>query len=101
MLLIMILNTTFTKSFANVIDDDIELVQIANNMSNDNIPSTLMIFLQVTKNQILPILYIIGLIIYLKKSKSSKKKKIMVSLISYLIAGTIYVILDAIVKNYM
>ena len=41
---------------------------------------------------LLPIILLIGLVIYIKKSKSSKKRKIIISIITIVIIALIYII---------
>ena len=53
-------------------------------------PSMLEIGLRVLQVIIAPILFLIGIIIYLKKSKSSKKRKIITTIIFILLLVGIY-----------
>ena len=53
-------------------------------------PSILEISLKVFQTIIAPILFLIGIIIYLKKSKSSKKRKVITTIILILLLVGIY-----------
>lgn len=66
---------------------------IAVGLYESTIPSVLEICLKIFQAIILPVLFLIGVIIYLKKSKDSKKKKFITTLMYLLlIVGTYYVI---------
>ncbi len=54
---------------------------------------------RIAKKFIIPIVLVIGLIIYFKKSKSSKKKKTVVTVITIVITALIYFILNKVIYN--
>lgn len=56
--------------------------------------------LKLVKVVIIPIALAIGMIIYLKKSKSGKKKKIIISLIVIAITVLVYFVGDIIISAY-
>lgn len=61
-------------------------------------PSTLEIGLRVLQVIIVPILFLIGIIIYLKKSKANKKKKIITTIIFILLLVGIYYGIEVLLK---
>lgn len=60
-------------------------------------PSPIRMILKVTKTFIIPLAVIIGLIIYFKKSKSSKKKKILVTIGIIAITVILYFVVNKII----
>ena len=60
-------------------------------------PSPIRMGLKIAKTFVIPIILIIGLIIYFKKSKSSNKKKILVSLLFVVIAVILYIVINRII----
>ena len=53
----------------------------------------------IIRTYIIPFVFIIGVIAYFKKSKSSTKKKIILSIIAFIIACIIYVVMNNIITN--
>lgn len=60
----------------------------------DTRPSTVNIIWRLAKTFIIPIALLIGLIIYLKKSKSSKRKKILVVIGIICITAILYIVIN-------
>lgn len=63
-------------------------------------PTHELIIWRLAKGVIIPIALVIGMIIYLKKSKSGKKKKIIISLIVIAITVLVYFVGDIIISAY-
>ena len=60
-------------------------------------PSTVTIIWRIARTFIIPIALLIGLIIYLKKSKGSKKKKILVTIGIISITAMLYFVVNKII----
>lgn len=60
-------------------------------------PSTVTIIWRIARTFIIPIALLIGLIIYFKKSKSSKKKKILVTIGIIAITAILYFVVNKII----
>lgn len=63
-------------------------------------PSTVTIIWRIARTFIIPIALLIGIIIYLKKSKSSKKKKILVTIGIIAITVILYFVVNKIIYEF-
>lgn len=63
-------------------------------------PSTVTTIWKIARTFIIPIALLIGLIIYFKKSKSSKKKKILVTIGLIAIVAILYFVLNIIIYEF-
>ena len=61
--------------------------------------NTIRSFLDILKLLIIPIAFLIGIIVYFKKSKSSLKKKIIVTICAIAIIAIVYCIIYLIISN--
>lgn len=89
-----------TKVFA--VGLDIDRTPILYGMPEPNPePESLILknILNICRIAVIPLALIIGIAIYLKKSKSSKKRKIITVIISIGIAGALYFIISYIINN--
>lgn len=88
-------------SFPNKISTGINYVPQANETSYGVYrPSTVTIIWKIARTFIIPIALLIGLIIYFKRSKSSKKKKILVTIVLITIVAILYFVLNIIIYEF-
>lgn len=85
----------YTKVFAIAPNTLIEIDAVA--LYGVAKPSPTKMILKITKIFIIPIALIVGLLIYFKKSKSSKKKKLLVTLGVVAITAMLYWIVSKII----